>query len=88
MLDMLRQRVYALAAGYEDINDHQTLRENTCFQTAVSRERVLASPPTLSRFENALDRERQFHLTFIDLQERRYQILNLQSVSIKRVHGK
>ncbi len=65
MLDLLRQRVYALAAGYEDINDHQTLREDACFQTAVSRERLLASPPTLSRFENALDRESMFKMSGI-----------------------
>ena len=65
MLDMLRQRVYALAAGYEDINDHQVLREDVCFQTAVSRERLLASPPTLSRFENALDRESMFKMSEI-----------------------
>lgn len=56
MLDLLRQRVYALAAGYEDINDHQFLRHDACFQTAVDREKTLASPATLSRFENAIDR--------------------------------
>ena len=27
-LSMLRQRVYGLALGYEDLNDHETLRED------------------------------------------------------------
>lgn len=29
---MPAQRVLALACGYEDINDHQTLRNDPCFQ--------------------------------------------------------
>ena len=54
--DLLKQRVYALAAGYEDVNDHDFLRNDLCFQTAVGREVNLASGSTLSRFENAVDR--------------------------------
>ena len=53
---MLKQRIYALAAGYEDVNDHDYLRKDRCFQTAVGREVDLASGSTLSRFENAADR--------------------------------
>ena len=55
--DLLKQRVYALAAGYEDVNDHEFLRQDACFQTAVGREVVLASAPTLSRFENSIDKQ-------------------------------
>ena len=52
MLPMLRQRVYALALGYEDLNDHGTLRSDPAIQTAVGRDEQLASSPTLCRFEN------------------------------------
>ena len=54
---LIRQRVYAIAAGYEDVNDHDELRKDVCFQTAVGREVNLASSSTLSRFENSIDRE-------------------------------
>ena len=53
---MLRQRVFALALGYEDVNDHATLRHDLALQTAAERDRALASPSTLSRFENTADR--------------------------------
>lgn len=54
---MLKQRVYAIAAGYEDVNDHDFLRNDLCFQTSVGREVALASSATLSRFENSVDRK-------------------------------
>jgi len=54
---LLKQRVYAIAAGYEDVNDHDFLRNDLCFQTAVGREVALASSATLSRFENSADRK-------------------------------
>ena len=57
LLSLLRQRVYGLALGYEDINDHQSLRGDPAFQTAVDRDRLLASSATLCRFENRADRE-------------------------------
>ena len=54
-VDMLRQRVYGLALGYEDVNDHAALRHDLALQTAAERDRALASPSTLSRFENTAD---------------------------------
>jgi hypothetical protein len=54
--DLLRQRVYGLALGYEDLNDHGALRHDLALQTAAERDRTLASPSTLCRFENAADR--------------------------------
>ena len=53
---LLRQRVYALALGYEDLNDHDTLRGEVALQTAVGRDRPLASAATLCRFENRAGR--------------------------------
>ena len=52
LVDLLRQRVFGIALGYEDLNDHDGLRHDVAFQTAVDRDRVLASAPSLCRFEN------------------------------------
>ncbi len=57
VLSMLRQRVYGLAAGYEDLNDHDALRHDLAWQTAVERDKPSASSPTLCRLENRADRE-------------------------------
>jgi Transposase DDE domain group 1 len=58
MLAMVRQRVYGILAGYEDQNDHDTLRYDPVFQLVCDRlpeeGGELASQPTLSRFENAI----------------------------------
>jgi hypothetical protein len=43
---MLRQRIYALALGYEDLNDHDTLRKDLLWQTASERTEELASCST------------------------------------------
>ena len=56
-LRLLRQRIYALALGYEDINDHLTLRSDIALQTAVEASEKLASSSTLCRWENRADRE-------------------------------
>lgn len=57
VVDLLRQRVYGLACGYEDLNDHDTLRNDIAFQTAVEKDRVLGSRSTLCRFEQQADRD-------------------------------
>ena len=49
---MLRQRVMGLIAGWEDLNDAQTLRTDPVHQVAAGSEGELASAPTLCRFEN------------------------------------
>jgi len=56
-LAMYRQRIYGLILGYEDLNDHDTLRDDLVFQTAVESDKALASSPTLCRLENRADRE-------------------------------
>jgi len=56
MLTMLRQRVFGIALGYEDLNDHDTLRNDVAIQTIVGSDTKLASSPTLCRFENAANR--------------------------------
>lgn len=49
VLSLVRQRLHALALGYEDLNDHATLRDDAGLQTAVERAEPLASPSTLCR---------------------------------------
>ena len=56
LLSLVRQRIYGLAQGYEDLNDHDTLRHDLVWQTAVERDQELASSPTLCRLENRADR--------------------------------
>jgi len=51
-------RVFGILAGYPDQNDHDTLRSDPVFKLVAGRsldEDDLASQPTLSRFENAID---------------------------------
>ena len=53
--EMLRLRMFAIAAGYEDANDCATLRHDPVFKMAVERlpetGDPLCSQPTLSRLE-------------------------------------
>ena len=55
--EMVRQRLYGILAGYEDCNDHDTLRDEPVFKLVSGRQPEddpLASQPTLSRFENSV----------------------------------
>ena len=65
--ELLTSRIFGIAAGYEDGNDHLALRHDPAFQVAAGRtpaeshsideQDPLASPATLSRFENRITRE-------------------------------
>jgi hypothetical protein len=58
LVTLLRQRVYQIAAGYEDANDATHLRHDPTLQVVAGRIGApLASQPTLSRLENAVDWE-------------------------------
>ena len=59
-VDLLRQRIYGLALGYEDLNDHASLRRDPAWQTALERDEELASSPTLCRLENRVKRQAAF----------------------------
>jgi len=61
-IDLIRQRIYGLAAGYEDLNDHDTLRNDLVWQSAVERDSALASSPTLCRLENRAERQSAWKL--------------------------
>lgn len=60
LMSMLKQRIYGIALGYEDLNDHDTLRNDPGIQTAVDRINPLASSPTLCRLENRANRKMIF----------------------------
>lgn len=55
--DMLRFRTFAIAAGYQDADDCDALRDDPAFKMAAGRAPEsgdpLCSQPTMSRFENA-----------------------------------
>ena len=61
---LLAQRIFAIAVGYEDLNDHQALRNDTLLQALTDRrlkcgqaeDHPLSSPPTLCRLENRVRR--------------------------------
>lgn len=68
---IVRQRVYQIAAGYADGNDCTTLRSDPAFKVAcdvLPAAADLASQPTMSRFENNLDRKTLYRIgqAFID----------------------
>jgi Transposase DDE domain group 1 len=64
MDELLRQRIMAIACGYEDANDAARLACDPVHKLLVGRDpekgEDLASQPTLSRFENTPDRKELF----------------------------
>ena len=68
-VELLRQRIYGLAAGYEDLNDHDTLREDLLWQSAVERDGELASSPTLCRMEYRADRKTAWAMSRVLLEQ-------------------
>jgi hypothetical protein len=58
--DLIRQRVFQIACGYEDGNDSNDLRSDPGLKTACDRLPLsgadLASQPTMSRLENSVSR--------------------------------
>ena len=57
---MITQRVFAIACGYEDVNDHNELRKDTIFKIGADKElhaSHLAGASTICRLENSVNRE-------------------------------
>ena len=52
MQSQIAQRIYALCCGYEGSSDHDRLRHDLILQTALGRDELLGSSPTLCRMEN------------------------------------
>jgi hypothetical protein len=71
-LEMVRMRVYGILADYPDQNDHDRLRSDPLFKLLCNRSihgPDLASQPTLSRFENAINVRSFFRLEELLLEE-------------------
>jgi hypothetical protein len=59
LVELFRQRIYQIAAGYEDANDSNNLRHDPIFKIVCDKipktgEELLASQPTMSRWENQI----------------------------------
>jgi len=59
--DQLKQRVYMVMLGYEDVNDQNHLKYDPLFKDVLQGD--LASQPTISRFENSLDKRSIFEIS-------------------------
>lgn len=66
LVTLIQQRLYQIACGYEDQNDATTLRHDPLLKQVCGRLPLtgtpLASQPTLSRLENAVDRRTCYRL--------------------------
>src|SRR6266567_3536065 len=67
--DLLKQRIFQIAAGYEDANDANTLRHDPIFKLLLDRlpetGAPLASQPTISRFENRVSRTELYRMALV-----------------------
>ena len=67
--DLLKQRIFHIAAGYEDANDANTLRHDPLFKLLLDRlpetGAPLASQPTISRFENRVSRTEIYRMALV-----------------------
>lgn len=59
--DQLKQRVFMLMLGYQDANDVTHLQHDPLFKDVLQGD--LASQPTISRFENSMDKHSIFELS-------------------------
>ena len=66
--DLLRQRIYSLACGYEDCNDAARLSADPMQRLLLDRDPVqgadVASQPTLSRFENSISSRELLRMSY------------------------
>jgi hypothetical protein len=64
--ELLAQRIYGIACGYADANDAARLAQDPIQKLLAGRDPIegpdLASQPTLSRFENAVDRKQLYRM--------------------------
>jgi hypothetical protein len=67
ILELVRQRVFSLAAGYPDCNDADYLRQDPVLKLMCDRDPItgddLGSQPTLSRLENSVTRAQLLNMS-------------------------
>jgi hypothetical protein len=96
--EMLRQRIFQIACGYDDANDCTCLRHDPAFKAACERLPIvgepLASQPTMSRLENAPRRSELYRMaqalleTFLASYDRAPEAVMLDSDdTADEVHG-
>ncbi len=71
VVDLLTQRVFQIASGYEDGNDSNDLRNDPIFKISCGKlpatDDPLASQPTMSRFENTPSRTTLYRIAQVVL---------------------
>ena len=71
--DLLRQRVFQIAAGYEDQDDSDSLRRDPIFKLLLGRAPEtgadLASQPTMSRFENGVGSQALYQMAEVFVEQ-------------------
>ena len=71
--DLLKQRIFQIACGYEDGNDSNELRDDPIMKIACEKlpddEEALGSQSTISRFENSISRTDLYRIAevFVDV---------------------
>lgn len=65
---MLRQRTMQIAAGYEDANDCNSLRNDGILKVCAGQQQSMATQPTMSRFENQPGKKELYNMgkAFVD----------------------
>ena len=96
LADLLKQRVFQIACGYEDANDCNDLRTDPGFKAACDRWPIsgkdLASQPTMSRLENGVRELYRMAYALADVfiasydQPPSYQVLDIDDTE-DEVHG-
>lgn len=82
VIDMVRQRLFAVIAGYEDCNDHDRLCDDPVLKLLADRgvaDGPLASQQTLSRFENAITPAMLFALEALHRQTGMQRLIDLHA---------
>ncbi len=65
---LMYQRIMQIAAGYEDANDCDSLRDDEILKLCSGSDKALSSQPTMSRFENQVDKQQliDIAIAFVD----------------------
>ncbi len=65
---LLSQRIFQIAAGYEDANDCDTMKNDGILKVCCGGQQALSSQPTMCRFENSPDTSELFRMAgvFVD----------------------
>lgn len=83
---LLAQRVLGLALGYEDLNDHATLRHDPLLSASADKldGAPLASAPTLNRLELSSHRQGRYHKVHLDAARAESLLLRFGVQSLRR----